>query len=415
MKVLSVYYHGQSGDPLFAGRLSYLDNKGYFEYSPDFLAQGINLSPFSLKLHGQLQIADATPFKGLHGIFNDSLPDGWGLYIMDKTFRQRGIETGSISPLDRLAYMGDRAMGALSYRPDEGAEHISLTVEKLDINALARESVDLYTGNIDEVLDSLAINGTPSGGARPKILLGLKGEDAVSGVSDLPEGYEHWLAKFPTGTSAEKKSEGSIEFIYSNLARQAGIHFPETRLIAGEDDNHYFLTKRFDRDPNNQRVHIHTLAGLINADFRVADCDYQTLIKVCSELTKSHEETSQLFRRMLFNVLSGNRDDHTKNFSFLLDASGSWKNTPAYDITYNTGINGEHTMDISGHGKNISMDHLKPLARVASLNMKDVSRMVDEIVESLSGWAAEAKHYSIPKGIIAEISAYIEAQRKRLS
>jgi serine/threonine-protein kinase HipA len=414
MKVLSVYFHGFEGDPVLAGRLAYLDNKGLFEYSPEFLTRGINLSPFALKLHGELQSASADPFHGLQGVFNDSLPDGWGLYIMDKTFRQHGIDTAHVTPLDRLAFMGSRAMGALSYLPDEGRQYLSGHDDALEINKLAEESVRLYTGEVEDVLDELAINGTPSGGARPKILLGLNGKEAISGAGDLPDGYEHWLAKFPTGTRAEQKSEGSIEFIYSMFARRAGIEFSDTQLIEGGSDNFYFVTKRFDRQPNNQRLHVHTLAGLINANFRVADCDYKTLIKVCSQLTKSHEETTQLFKRMLFNILSGNRDDHTKNFSFYMTSDGSWKNTPAYDITYNKGINGEHTMDISGFGRNIAMAHIEPLAKIASLDMKIVKRMVEEISESLSGWANEASNYAIPAQQVTEIESYINTQRRLL-
>ena len=414
MKILSVYFHGGEGEPINIGRLAAHQHKCHLELSSEFVASGMNLSPFMLKPTTELQEAQPTPFNGLHGVFNDSLPDGWGLILMDRAFKQHGIDTASITPVDRLAYMGDRAMGALSYKPDDGKQFFEDADDELDLDALATESVRLYEGEIEEVMDCLAINGTPSGGARPKVLLGLNGNKVIAGAGDLPDGFGHWLAKFPTGTSADKKSEGAIEFIYSNMARQAGVDFSKTRLVPGTEDNDYFVTNRFDRDDGNKRIHVHSLAGLINADFRVPDCDYETLIKVCSHLTKSHEETSQLFRRMLFNIMSGNRDDHSKNFAFLMDAKGVWKNTPAYDVTYNLGMNGEHTMDVSGVGKNITLDHIMPIAKLASVSKKDVKHMIDEVSSALSQWDQEAKNYNIPKTQLTDISKHIQGQRKLL-
>jgi serine/threonine-protein kinase HipA len=415
MRVISVYYHRYSNtEPVFVGRLVHDEGLSHFEYDAGFLVLGLNISPFKLEMHGLLQSAPSHPFSGLHGLFNDSLPDGWGMYLMDKDFKNHGISLDDIYPIDRLAYMGSRAMGALSYLPDDGNKFHSNNGEHLNLNQLAKESINLYTGEIDEVLSHLAINGTPSGGARPKVLLGLKGKETISGAYDLPEDFEHWLAKFPTGKNAEDKAEGAIEYIYSIMARQAGIDFPETKLVAGENGNAYFLIKRFDRAEGNKRIHMQTLAGLVNADFRVADFDYDRLLKVCSAITKSHKEVTQLFKRMLFNVMSGNRDDHTKNFSFLMDDNGIWHNSPAYDFTFNRGINGEHSMLVGKSGKNITQDDIALLAKTASLKNKEVQYMIDEVSEELSSWTNEALNYNIPKSRVIEISDYMEIQRKRL-
>jgi len=416
MKILSVYYHGNIKlGPVLVGRLAYDQGLSKFEYDPIFLKSGLNLSPFSLEPHALLQSPTPQPFQGLHGLFNDSLPDGWGLYLMDKIFKKNGFPIEEVTPLDRLAYMGDRALGALSYQPDEGVQFQLKADAQLELNRLAEESIKLYTGELEQVLNELAVNGTPSGGARPKVLIGMDGSHTISGAYDLPDGYTHWLAKFPMGTKAEDKSEGAIEFIYSNMARTAGIDFPDTKLTPGEDNNAYFLTKRFDRGDKNRRIHMHTLAGLVNADFRVADFSYEKLIKVCMTLTRSHQETTQLFRRMLFNILCGNRDDHTKNFSFLMDENGIWKNSPAYDVVFNRGIAGEHTMDIMGKGKQITLQDIEPLAKVASLKMIDVKRMISEISESLSTWEKAASHLNIPNSQISEISKHIILQRKLLT
>jgi len=245
--------------------------------------------------------------------------------------------------------------------------------------------------------------------------LGIKGSDVISGTHSLPEGYSHWLIKFPTGKTPDKRSEGSIELLYSEMARNVGVDFPETRLVPGENDNHYFMVKRFDRGEHNKRLHIHTLAGLLNLDFRISSVGYRDLLKVCSHLTGSHKETSQLFRRMLFNIMSGNRDDHSKNFSFMTNEEGNWVNSPAYDVVYNHGMNGEHTMDINSKGKNFTLDDIKGLAKLFSISGKDVIVMFRDISESLSYWDSEAPHYNIPKEQINEISKYINLQRKLLS
>jgi len=416
MKVLSVYYRGAiDGNPILVGKLAFHDRVAQFAYEPDFLTLGLELSPFALQPHVQLQQAKPTPFNGLHGLFADSLPDGWGMFLMDKTFVQNGISDEIINPIYRLAFIGDRAMGALSYAPDEGVKYQTNSTALLDISALANESVQLYTGEVENVLNELSIDGTPSGGARPKILLGVNGEQSISGASDLPEGYEHWLVKFPTGTSAEKKSEGAIEFVYSNLAKTSGIDFTATKLVAGKNDNAYFMTKRFDRTKGNGRVHIHTLAGLLYTDFRVADCEYETLFKLCYSLTKSHEEVAQLFKRMLFNIIAGNRDDHTKNFSFMMSGSGEWKNTPAYDLTFNKGINGWHSLGINGQGRDITFDCLRPLIKIASLKKTAVIQMIDEVCDSLICWEYDARQFNIPNTQILEIKKHINKQIKLIS
>lgn len=409
MKVLSVFYHGDATEKsILVGRLTYDNGQGYFEYDANFLKKGLSLSPFQLQLHAQLQEPKREPFTGIHGVFNDSLPDGWGLYVMDKHLRQKGVDIDALTPIDRLAYIGDRAMGALSYQPDEGATLFDIQGRNISIDELAQESVELYIGETDDVLNHLAINGTPSGGARPKALLGINGSKTVHGAYDLDDGFKHWIAKFPTGTNAEKRAEGAIEYLYSVMAREAGINFPETKLIAGRDNHAYFLIKRFDRLHNNQRVHMHTLAGLVNADFRIPDYTYENLFNVCKALTRSQSEVKELFLRMLFNVVMGNRDDHTKNFSFLMDEKGRWSNSPAYDITFNPGIQGWHSMLIGNSGKDISWDDVMYVANRANISKKEVKQMLDQIKASIDVWKREAKHYNIPNGLLAQITSYMD-------
>lgn len=416
MNVLQVLFHGfDSDNPVPAGRLAYRHQRAYFEYAPEFLQYGVNLSPFQLHRTMSLQAAPQTPFNGLHGVFDDSLPDGWGLYLMDKVFRQNRKDPATVTPLERLAYVGTRALGALSYRPDEGAWLETVPDAELDLGIVGSEATNLYQGSVCDVLEHHAVHGTPSGGARPKILIGLDGDTAITGAGDLPAGYVHWLAKFPTGHTPDRKAEGTIEYVYAELARRAGINMAPAKLIPGNNGNAYFLSQRFDREPGNRRRHVHSVAGLMHADFRAPDFEYGELLKLCGILTKSHAEKTELFRRMIFNVMGGNRDDHTRNFSFMLTDKGEWINTPAYDITYNTGMAGEHSMTLNGKGKNISLEDILSVARIASLTRKAALQVVEEVASALSDWKQLAGRYEIPAEQVNDVQRHITKQQAMLT
>ena len=416
MKLLIVLYHGFGGDqPVRMGRLAWQDQIAWFEFSAEFLQHNFNPSPFSLDLATTLQKAPQEPFGGLHGLFNDSLPDGWGLYLMDKAFRQAGRDPAMISPLDRLAFIGRRAMGAISYELDEMENAKRPTAGELDLDTVGNEATRLYQGELQEVLEHHAVNGTPSAGARPKILVGLSGDKAIEGADDLPSGYSHWLVKFPTGHTPDKRSEGTIEHIYALMARDAGINMAETRLSRTRDGNAYFMTRRFDRTTGNRRRHVRSVAGLLNADFRTADFEYRELIKLCGMLTHSHSEKVELFRRMVFNVATGNRDDHTKNFAFMLSDKTEWRNTPAYDVTWNQGIVGEHSMSVNGKGKDIRLEDILAIAGSASISRQDAGSVIEAVMESASGWNNLALNHDVPSEQRQDIYQYISSQQRALS
>ena len=416
MKPLNVLYHGFGTDkPTQMGRLAWHEQHAWFEFSGEFLQHDINPSPFSLELTTRLQKAPASPFNGLHGLFSDSLPDGWGLYLMDKAFRQAGRDLAAITPLDRLTCMGNRAMGAISYEPDVREDAERNRHAALDMTTVGNEATSLYLGELQDVLAHHAINGTPSAGARPKILIGIRDKRVTYGAEDLPPGYAHWLAKFPTGRTPDKKSEGATEYIYALMARRAGIRMSETRLAPAQDGNAYFMTRRFDRAAGNRRRHVHSAAGLLNADFRVASLDYKELIKLCGLLTRSHTEKVELFRRMVFNVVSGNRDDHAKNFAFMLTDKNKWSNTPAYDVTWSQGRGGEHTTSINGKGNDIRLDDILAVARDSSIARQDVNGIVDKVMEAISAWNALARQYDVPPDQRQDIHQYLSRQQRALS
>lgn len=415
MKLLNVLYHGISGGkPVRMGRLAWHDRHAWFEFSAEFLQHGINPSPVSLDFTTNLQKAPPDPFNGLHGLFSDSLPDGWGIYLMDKVFRKTGQDPAMVTPVDRLAYVGSRAMGAISYAPEEMGIAERDRSKALDIDTVGDEATGLYQGELPEVLEHHAVNGTPSGGARPKILIGVSGNTALEGAGELPSGYSHWLVKFPAGRTPDKKSEGTIEYIYALMARDAGIKMAETRLAPARDGNAYFMTRRFDRTPGNRRFHVHSVAGLLNTDYRVANFEYGELIKLCGILTHSHTEKVELFRRMVFNVVSGNRDDHTKNFAFMLTDKNEWANTPAYDVTWNQGLVGEHTMSINGKGKDIRLDDILDIARDASISRQDVNSVVERVKEAVADWNSLALQYDVPSEQRRDIHQYMLRRQRAL-
>ncbi len=348
MRQLKVKLQRTPDDVLTVGTLAEHDGHMYFEYDNGFLDTGLELSPFKLSTQpGLIEHTDRS-FGPLPGVFDDSLPDGWGLLLMDRYFRRQGVDPVTLSPLDRLAYLGTRTMGALTYHPPFGekADHDD---KLIDLYNLGRNAEDVLAGDAAEVLPELMQAGGSPGGARPKVLVGIRDESVISGEDDLPDGYDHWIVKF--AAKADARYAGPVEYAFSLMARDAGIDMPPTRLFEvkqGRNMKRYFGVQRFDRlgaTANNRRVHMHTFANLIHANFRIPSTDYADLFKVTQALTRNHADLLRLFRLMLFNIAAHNRDDHSKNFAFTLDdTTGEWAFAPAYDLTYSPGPGGEHTI-----------------------------------------------------------------------
>ena len=379
------------------GKLLKTDNGIFFQYEKPFLKLSLPLSPFNLPLSEKVFKAPEEPFNQLHGLFADSLPDEWGLLLMDRYLRQKGIDLNSVTALDRLLYVGSTAMGALTYEPDLSEQNTETT---LDICTLSREAEKVYTGSTDDVLPELLRVGTSPGGARPKIIVGIKGDQIIAGEHDLSQAYEAWLIKFHTKMQPHSE-EGLIEEAYAQLVKKSGINMPETKLL-NANDKHFFAVKRFDRYDNN-RLHVHSLAGLVHANFRTFDFDYESFFKITALLTKNSDDVKQAFRRMVFNLLAVNCDDHTKNFSFIMNNDGRWRLSPAYDITFNTGRNHEQSMSIAGYGKNIPERVFYELGGKFELDDEQVKQVFVEISDSLSHWQTIAKSLCIDKSTIKDI------------
>jgi serine/threonine-protein kinase HipA len=334
-------------------------------------------------------------FGPLPGLFDDSLPDGWGLLLMDRCFRSRGLDLPEVSVLDRLSWLGTRTMGALTYHPPSQREDVD--AELFDLHDLAHHSQEILEGSAVDVLPQLLKAGGSPGGARPKVLVGFDptGGRIVSGEDDLPDEFEHWIVKF--SAKADSSDAGAIEYAYSLMARDAGIDMPETRLFKTAQGERFFGVKRFDRD-GNRRIHIHTFGNLIQMNFRIPSADYADLLKTTSILTRNHQDVLRAYRQMVFNVLSHNRDDHVKNFAFILDdATGEWTLSPAYDLTRTTGPGGEHTMTLAGEGKNPTRSHMNQLAAQSDISQKDADNIFNEVQSAITNWPAHATKANVSK------------------
>lgn len=328
-----------------------------FEYSPDFLANGISISPFKLPLKRGVMVADSHPFDGGFGVFDDCLPDGWGLLILDRYLQKQKINLHNLNVLDRLAIVGSSGRGALEFRPDMSVMN---NLEHADFEQLS-SAADKILGS-DEYLgrgiEEFQLRGGSPGGARPKIFTRFEGDE--------------WLVKFRA--KGDSENIGREEYHYSLLAKLCGIEMPETRLF----EDKYFGVKRFDRTTDG-KLHVVSMAGLLNADYRVPSLDYLHIFQVCTALTHSVKELWKIYRLMVFNYLIGNKDDHAKNFSFIY-RDDEWHFAPAYDILPSYGINGFHTTSINDSIEPTPED-LFHVAEKSGLNHKEAESLYHEIYD----------------------------------
>lgn len=409
MKKLEVLFTRSPGDEMPVGILAEDRGRIYFEYAADFLEAGLNLSPFRLPFEPGLFEHRDREFGPLPGLFDDSLPDGWGLLLMDRHFRSLGRNLAEISPLDRLSWLGTRTMGALTYHPPIDREDTDASV--FDLHDLARQSQAIFEGSAVEVLPALLRAGGSPGGARPKVLVGYNHDtgDVRSGEDDLPEGFEHWIAKFTA--KSEEPDAGTIEYAYSLMARDAGINMPPTRLFETSEGDRFFGIKRFDRgstnspEAGNRRYHVHTFGNLIQSNFRIPSADYADLLKVTSLLTRNHQDVLHAFRRMVFNVLTHNRDDHVKNFSYVMDDhSGEWSLSPAYDLLFTPGPGGEHTMTLAGEGQKPGRSHMLRLAERAEVSTREAAAIIEEVRSAVARWPDHASQAGVARAAIDRIT-----------
>ena len=393
------------------GRIAWREGRIYFEYDPSFPGLSLPISPFHLPFSPGVIEGRREPFQGLHGLFNDSVPDGWARLLLDRRLSQIGVLPSSLTPLDRLACVGSRGMGALRYRPEYPAPRDHKR-RRIDLDRIADEAQKVLAGDATQVLESLLDLGGSSGGARPKVLIGCdrSKKKLVHGVDDLSAGYRHWLLKFRSTTDAI--DVGAVEYAYSQMASAAGVDMTETFLFPSHKGPGYFGTERFDR-ADNIRIHAHTLGGLLYADHRLPTVGYQTLLKTTRALTRSQVEVERVFRRMVFNVFAHNRDDHTKNHSFLMSKDGSWRASPAYDITFSSGPGGEHAMDIGGEGRAPTEDNIAVVAKEVGVSAVFAKQCIEEVRDAVHQWPGFAADSGVSTAQTKLIDKRLNGIRKR--
>ena len=364
----------------------------YFKYYPRFVKRGLEISPLKLKLNTDIIQANQIPFDGLFGVFFDSLPDGWGRLLLDRTLTAKGISIANLTPLDRLAYVGNKGMGALQYKPEMTVEN--LADFRIELDEIANAAQQIIAGTASEVLDELFSLGGSSGGARPKILVGYNptNQHLVNPSQELPPNYEHWLIKFPA--SFDSLDIANIEYAYYKMAIDAGIEMSECQLFKGQSGKVYFGTKRFDREGNN-KLHLHSAAGIMHDNFRQSLLDYGHLMDCAFQLEKDVKAYEKVLRLAAFNVFANNRDDHSKNFSFLMNAAGLWRLAPAYDLTFSYSGHGMHSTMIAGESANPTRQHLMKLATY--FKIKNANHIIDEVQDIVNNWKKYADLYDVTK------------------
>lgn len=391
MRIEVLYLGG--GERVVIGELAEAeDGRIFFEYHPDWLRRGIELSPVYLPNSQRGSMTTPTPqFGPLFGLFADSLPDWWGEQMMKSYFGDKGIPWNKVTALQKLACAGGHAMGAIGYEPplSGGTFREELTVE---VAELVSNAHSIIQGDTGEMLPGLLRSGLSPGGAQPKVLLGFNDSftKSVAGGGVLPAGYERWLLKFDLDPEYEM---GKEEYAYSLMADAAGINMAKTHLLKGAEGTYHFLSKRFDR-PGDSRRHIHTYSGITHTLVR-SGLEYGELMDLTRVLTGSETEVEEVFRRACFNVLAGNDDDHAKNHAFLMEPDGSWAVSPAYDLTRTSNplVSGMRAASVNGRSVNVGRKDLKLLGE--SQGVRQIDHTIERVLEAIKEWP----YFAIQSGL----------------
>jgi serine/threonine-protein kinase HipA len=395
----------------FVGAVALDPRSGYyvFAYDKQFGKSGIEVSPIHMPLNDMespyvFRDLPELTYKRLPAMLADSLPDDFGNALINRYMAEKGISDSQITALDRLAYMGKRSMGALEFKPSRGPRTVNSSA--LEMNQLVTEARAMVQGKLNSddhmsaALRSIIEVGTSAGGARAKAVVAWnrKTEEIRSGQVDAPEGFEHWLLKFDGMNRLGKKLEasqtyGRTEYAYHLMAKSAGIEMSECRLLE-ENGRAHFMTRRFDRENSNIKHHLQTLCALNHLDYKLKGTNsYEQFFMTIRKLSLGHNAEVEAFKRMVFNVMSRNCDDHTKNFSFLLRERGSWELAPAYDITFAYDPDSEwvnqHLMSVNGKYAGFEKDDFQEFAD--RFGIGEAKMIMKNIREAIKSWPSFAK------------------------
>lgn len=399
-----------------------------FEYDPEFVASGIELAPLVMPLAAgriyQFAELPAHSFHGLPGLLADSLPDRFGNQLIDVWLARSGRRREEFNAVDRLCYTGRRGMGALEYEPAESpARPTGRELQVADLVELASlafaDKAALQgrlsaAGSDEDLLDILSV-GTSAGGARAKAVLAFQPQtgEVRSGQLDLPAGFEHWMIKFD-GVElsgdwgiADPRGYGLLEYSYAQTAQACGIEMAECRLLQ-ENGRSHFMTRRFDRGPQGEKIFMQTFGALCHYDYYASGHhSYEQLFMAMRQLGLPQEQLEQQFRRVVFNLVGCNQDDHVKNFSFLMDRQGRWRLSPAYDLCHAAGsdFTRNHQLSIDGKTNGFELRDLKYLADYAGLPRGREKQVLEECLEAFAAWPERAAELEIPAELRARVLA----------
>ena len=387
----------------------------YFEYDDAFRALGLEISPMKLALDSTRLYTnsdDVAYYGGLAGVFHDSLPDRFGTKVIERYFESKGIASHELNIIQKLMFVGHKGMGAITYEPNEKLLEQHKIRESIEISAFADNAKKVLQGESLEVVDGVLAfmdSAASAGGARAKAVIGYnpQSKEMIYGLRDtLPEPYEHWLLKFDVANEQGASSDYTkLEYIYMQMASEVGIAVPKLELLAHGNLAH-FMIKRFDR-VDNERLHLHSLSGMTHSNIHVPrHYSYDNLLRLTRHITGSQAEVEEQYKRMVFNIIARNQDDHAKNFSFMMDKQGSWSISPAYDITYaNTqGYTKEHQLSLKGQTTDFERKMLVDFAVEQSLRKQDALNVIDEVQEVLSTFEKRAKELEVNKQTIERIA-----------
>jgi len=394
-----------------------------FEYTPAFIQSGLDVSPLRMPLEkGSIYSfpeLNAATFKGLPGMLADSLPDNFGNTLINRWLAEQGRDPDTYNPIERLLYQGKRSMGALEFEPAE--KIISNHSTKIELEGLVeaariaisqKEKLDIHFEGKDSDLLQIMKVGTSAGGARAKAVIAYNEstKEVRSGQLNAPDGFTHWLIKLDGVTNNElgdPKHYGRIEYAYYKMAIACGIEMTGCQLLE-ENGRAHFMTRRFDRIGAKEKLHMQTLCGLAHFDFNTPGVySYEQLFQTMRSLRLPYTDAEQVYRRMVFNIVARNQDDHTKNFSFLMDKNGKWRLSPAYDVAYSYNPTGEftslHQMSVNGKRDKFTREDLLKVAQ--SMNIKKAEEIIEEIISSVSLWEQVAAESGIPESQTKSIAA----------
>lgn len=381
------------------GRLAWANGVAQLEWAPEAILAGVSISPLHYPLEPGLHPARSREMGGLHGFLADSLPDAWGTLLLKRRLAKLGHDFDALNPVDRLALVGRRGRGALVFEPETLAAG---DATHIDLDRLAEESLTLLSGGEGELDALLARLGGGSGGARPKVHVAVatdgsfRASDEVAGQGG-EQWPEQWIVKFPALT--DPPDIGPIEEAYARMARVAGIVMAETRLIPSLNGPGHFATRRFDRPAPGKRLHMVSLGGAVEASPHMPSLDYDGFLQATLAITRDMRDVEQAFRRMVFNVLAHNRDDHVRQHAYLMDDKGEWHLAPAFDLTFSHGPGGEHYMAVLGEGRAIARKHVEALGVRHGIAAKRIKDIIDAVRSALADWPIHATGVGVKQSV----------------